>query len=88
MDSSMEDMIKEKILDSLIDNMDERMVDGLKQKSPKFAKVDVKTNDPMMAEDIKKKLMSDVPSVSEVPDKCDEEDEDLKKLIEMYKNLK
>ncbi len=80
---------KKKVLEDLIAAMEERELGDLKSKSPKFAKVDVKTNDPDMAEDIKEKLMQDVPAATEVLPECeDEEDDDLKKLLEMYKNIK
>jgi len=50
-----EQEIKMKILDEIKNMMDSKMVDGLKSKSPKF--MEVKTNDPSMAESLKSKLM-------------------------------
>ena len=44
--------IKSKVLEDLIQKMDERMIGDLKSKSPKFMKVE--TNDPEMAKDVVK----------------------------------
>lgn len=78
---------KSKVLQQLIEMMDEKMLDDLKGKSPKFAKVDIQSDDPELAENLKDKL---VEGIQEEPmDKMHnpEEDEDLEKLMEMYSKL-
>lgn len=45
----MNQKVKSKVLQDLIEAMDSRMVEGLKSKSPKFAKVDIMSDDPKLA---------------------------------------
>lgn len=95
--------IKSKVLDKLISEMDSRMVNDLKSKSPKFAKVEVAAKDPQSLEeglDKAKDLLSSDVSESESPmemmhekkdpslEENESEDEDLQKLYELYKQLK
>lgn len=96
--------VKKELLQDLIDRMKELEVDGLKSKSPKFAKVDIASNDPELAEEIKEKVMdkaaeeSDVEpaegveeeAVEEIPEKeeDEEDDEDMDRLMELYRKLK
>lgn len=47
--------IKEELLDELIDKMKEAEAMGLKK--PKVAKVDIESNDPELAEEIKNKMI-------------------------------
>lgn len=94
---------KEEVLQRIIDAMDERMVGGLKSKSPKFMKVE--TNDPELAENVVqsalKAKMEDGehirPEMDEdhspdmepdVPASSESDDEDLERLKEMYARLK
>ena len=51
--------IKSKVLQQLMDAMDERMIGDLKSKSPKFAKVDIQSDDPKLADELKNKLMGE-----------------------------
>ena len=44
--NSTKNKIKEDVLQELIDLMESKEVEGLKSKSPKFAKVEVQANDP------------------------------------------
>lgn len=83
---------KSKVLQDLIDMMDEKMVGDLKGKSPKFMKVE--TNDPEMAQDVVENALEEkhLPEENEdtfnsEPDK-DADDEDLQKLLEMYHKIK
>ena len=48
---------KQKVLQELMDMMDSKQLDGMKSKSPKFAKVDIQSDDPMLADKLKDKLM-------------------------------
>lgn len=96
--------IKNKVLQEIKDLMDQKMVDGLKSKSPKFAKVDIQSDDPKLANELKDKLMTDSEDMSEDPTKeaglpdlkedLNEgenpmnEDPDMDKLLELYKSLK
>lgn len=104
--------IKAKVLEDLINHMDERMVGNLKSKSPKFgmAKVDIQATDPKLADSLKDKLMGENPQdendqeeKSESPmemmrEKQDpsmegkesgmESDNDLARLMELYKKIK
>lgn len=43
--------MKEKILDEIMSLMDEKEVDGLKKKSPKFMKVEIEAASPMKKEE-------------------------------------
>lgn len=98
--------IKEKVLQEIMQAMDERSVNELKSKSPKFAKVDIKSNDPSLADSLKDKLMGESDLLdeekNELPKEMNKElmdpslenketpesDDDIKRLLEMYKNLK
>lgn len=81
--------IKMKLLEELMARMDEKEVDFLKSKSPKFAKVDVTTNDPSLVEKVKESLgdEQEKPEVFEVDNQSEEENEDLKRLIELWSKL-
>lgn len=83
--------------------MDERENGFLKSKSPKFAKVDIQSDDPELANKLKDKLVDgmtedepvdemslDKPSFDEptLKSKTPEEDEDLARLLEMYEKIK
>lgn len=88
--------MKEKVLDEIIQLMDQEEGEELKKKSPKFMKVE--TNDPEMAEELVEevipKKMEEMDSKEEdsefiQEDKLlDEEDEDEKRLRELYSKLK
>lgn len=79
-----EQEIKKKILQEIMDMMDKKEGDSLKN-HPKIAKVDIKSNDPEMAEELKDKLVE--PDMEN--DSNEEVDEETKqKLIDLYKNLK
>lgn len=87
--------IKRDVLQSLIDEMDNHMVDGLKSKSPKFQKVEVLAEKPEeLAEGLDKaKEMLAEPEEEEEQEESegftsDMSDEDKEKLIELYKKLK
>lgn len=84
----MNESAKQKVLQQLIDMMDEKGVEGLKSKSPKFMKVE--TNDPEMAKDVVKEVTENaIPTEEpEMPTEEPKEDEDMKRLMEMYKQLK
>lgn len=97
----MEDLKKKarmNALQELIDLMEEKTVEGLKSKSPKFTKVE--TNDHEMAKDVVKGAMTEsedgedkfLPEdeSEEVLEEADEfeEDEDMARLMEMYRKLK
>lgn len=82
--------VKKQILQEIMDMMDSKEGDMLK-KHPKIAKVDIQSNDPEMAEELKDKLMNPDMEVEEPEEKKSEEDideETKQKLIEMYKSLK
>ena len=89
---------KTTVLQKLIDMMDEKMTGDLKEKSPKFAKVDIQSDDPELATTLKNKLMDSVqeeePSLNKFPetespaDEKEEEPDDMERLLEMYKQLK
>ena len=49
--------VKSDVLQSLIDLMEEKENEGLKSKSPKFAKVDIMSDDPELANELKNKLV-------------------------------
>jgi len=51
---------KSSVLQKLIDMMDEKMIGDLKNKSPKFAKVDIQSDDPELAESLKDKLVDGI----------------------------
>ena len=81
---------KNKVLEELISMMEDRELSELKGKSPKFAKVDIESDDPSIVEDIKDKLMTDEDEESEeLPVESTEEDEDdLQRLKDLYSKLK
>lgn len=87
----MNEAAKQKVLQQLIDMMDKRGVESMKSKSPKFMKVE--TNDPEMAKDVVEEVTGSempMPMESEMSEKPEmsEDDEDMKRLMEMYKQLK
>lgn len=76
------DNLKLKVLQDLIDSMDEREVSGLKSKFPN--KVEVSADSP-------ESLKEGLEMASEMPMEESEEGEDsdkMKKLMEMYQSLK
>lgn len=78
MDSS---KIKNKVLQKLIEQMDERMLEDLKGKSPKFAKVTIQSDDPKLAEDLKDNLVEGLAEEEEeAPEEESEEEDDLKRM--------
>lgn len=84
--------IKRDVLQSLIDKMDNHIVDGLKSKSPKFQKVEVLAEKP---EDLAEGLEKAKDMLTQPEEESDEQelssdmtDEDKEKLIELYKKLK
>jgi hypothetical protein len=86
---------KQKVLQELMDMMDEKMVGSLKEKSPKFAKVDIASDDPELAENLKDKLVEGMEEEQEPEmqmmkgEKEEPEDEDdLRRLLDLYKNIK
>lgn len=88
----MEDMnklAKQKILEQIMEMMDEKMADPLKSKSPKFMKVEVEASKPTDMEEVDpmadmKESMEEEPSPTMNPS----EDEDMERLKEMYERLK
>jgi len=90
----MNESAKQKVLQQLIDLMDSKSVEGLKSKSPKFMKVE--TNDPVMAKEVVEEVTdhempmeSEMPMEPEKPEMSESsDDEDMKRLMEMYKQLK
>lgn len=92
----MENEAKMKVLKEIVAMMDQKQVDGLKSKSPKFMKVE--TNDPEMAKEVVQEAveqeteptnpmddMMEDKLETEVPES---EDEDMKRLMELYNQLK
>ena len=104
---------KTKVLQQLIEMMDEKQLEGLKSKSPKFAKADIMSDDPELAESLEDKTKDDgfdpeAPEADEAKDdkfpakelvsiddakmESEEEpeadDDDMKRLREMYEKLK
>lgn len=92
MDSS---KIKNKVLQKLIDQMDERMVEDLKGKSPKFAKVTIQSDDPKLAEELKDNLVEGLAEEEseesaeeeneESAEEENEEEDDLKRMKKLSK---
>ena len=82
--------VKEKVLDEIIQLMDQEEGEELKKKSPKFMKVE--TNDPEMAEELVEevipKKMEETDSEEKPEEMIEEEDEDEKRLRELYSKLK
>jgi hypothetical protein len=60
---------KEKVLQQIMDLMDERELGSMKGRSPKFAKVDIQSDDPALAEKLKTKMMSSDEDMNEDPSK-------------------
>lgn len=88
---------KEKVLDQLIKAMEEKMLGDLKGKSPKFAKVDIQSDDPKLAESIKDKIVEGIEEdkgafASELEEEVEkpegESEDDLERLKELYNKLK
>lgn len=87
---------KTKVLEDLIEMMDEKMLGDMKPKSPKFMKVE--TNDPEMAKDVVEGALDSELShedeekvqaeTEQEAQSTPEDDEDLQKLLEMYQKLK
>ena len=84
--------IKESVLQELIDLMESKELEGLKSKSPKFAKVEVEAENP---EDLQEGLEAAKDVIEKVPElpnalgKDTEDDElDLERLKELYSKLK
>ena len=82
---------KSKVLDKLIEMMDDKMVGDLKGKSPKFAKVQIQSDDPKLANELKDKLIDGIKEDKdeEAERSCgdDMEDDDLERLKEMYDKI-
>lgn len=74
--------IKNKVLQKLIEQMDERMLEDLKGKSPKFAKVTIQSDDPKLAEDLKENLIEGLAEEEseESAEEESEEEDDLKRM--------
>jgi len=84
--------IKEDVLQELIDLMESKEVEGLKAKSPKFAKVEVEAESPEDLQDgleSAKDVVEKLPELPKVMGKEPEDDElDLERLKELYSKLK
>lgn len=71
--------IKSKVLQEIMDLMEGNQVDGMKSMSPKFAKPEME--EPMEAmPDVKEEVMGEESETQEDPD--------MEKLMELYKQLK
>lgn len=84
---------KSNVLQQLIEMMDEKMLGDLKSKSPKFAKVDIQSDDPALANSLKDKLVDGIKEdKAEGEDPMAEQDHedpaDMERLLEMYRKLK
>ncbi len=86
---------KSKVLDKLIEAMDDKIVGDMKGRSPKFAKVKIESDDPELAGSIKDKIIEgigdDLPGeeiMEGMKGKDCEGDEDLERLKELYAKLK
>lgn len=89
---------KEKVLDQLIKAMEEKMLGDLKGKSPKFAKIKIESDDPMLANTLKDKIMEGIEEgpMLEAPEEVmgepememEEEGDDLERLKELYHRIK
>jgi hypothetical protein len=90
--------IKESVLQELIDLMESKEVEGLKSKSPKFMKLQVEAVKPEMELD-EEMESEDKPMMDEIKDNKmmkpemkeesnPEDDEDMQRLLEMYRQLK
>lgn len=84
--------IKEKILQDIMDLMDEREMGSMKSKSPKFMKLEVETSDPKLTDDLKIKMLETAdksePQEDEKPDEesLDHNDRMDDKLSELPSN--
>ena len=89
----MKQKVKQDVLQQIIDMMDEKESGLLKSKSPKFAKVDIQSDDPALADSLKDKLVEGIEDEHSeemaMPgfEKPEEDDEDMEKLMEMYSKL-
>lgn len=90
--------IKESVLDELISMMESKEVEGLKSKSPKFMKLEVEAIKPEMEDEMEsedKPMMDEIkenkmmkPEMEEKEESSPEDDEDMQRLLEMYRQLK
>ena len=82
---------KQSVLQQIMDLMDEKENGFLKSKSPKFAKVEVAAQNP---EDLEMELdeakdMLEMKEESEaMPMQAEDDDEDIRKLMSLYSQLK
>lgn len=93
----MELKAKNKVLEELIQMMEERELGELKSKSPKFAQTSIESNDPDLMEEIKEKLMGDESEeeskvddseeFSMEPKEDEESEDDLERLKALYSKL-
>lgn len=81
------------VLKSLMDFMDEKELDNVKSKSPKFMKIE--TNDPEAAEELVNKMQEEKPMEEEAHPEISEEseepgmaEEDIERLKELYSKIK
>lgn len=82
------------VLKSLMDFMDEKDLDNVKTKSPKFMKLE--TNDPEAAEEIIQTMqdqkpqekVQDNPEMIEQPENSEMAEDDIERLKEMYSKIK
>lgn len=82
-------MAKKEVLDEIMKLMDDKDGDMLR-KHPKIAKVDIESNDPALADELKDKMMGvegEEMSAMDV-EKSEMNPEDMQKLMELYKKLK
>ena len=84
-----ESSVKNKVLQEIIDLMENKMTDGLKGKSPKFMKMEVSSDPEDMNEDQSKEMTKPdiAEDLSEGEDPMSETD-DLERLKELYSQLK
>lgn len=84
---------KMKLLQNLIDTMDESSAGDMRSKMPKMAAVDIESNSPELADSLKDKLVGNSTEDSENPleDKMESgesmDPESMRKLMEMYKKM-
>lgn len=81
---------KKAVLEELMAMMDEKMLNGMKSKSPKFMKVEIASEEQSSEEG--DEVSEDQDPKEEMPEmamsKDDEEDEDLERLKDLYSRLK
>lgn len=88
----MNDM-KLKLLQSLIDSMDESSANDIKGRlAPKMASVDIKSNSPELANDLASKITDESPMHEDMESPMAEEsempdDDKMRQLMEMYKKM-